>query len=456
MTPLLTCAMQLTCRRIESVIRFRSRDDARFRPGLPLGKRGSGICRSDRRTGGLRGAARERFERSRWRAVFARKRDARAPGIVARYFALDHPLAEICASFPDDPTMQAARDYCRGLRIIRQPLWECLATFITSSMKQVAHIRQISSRAAQAVWDRHQHMRDVTYMPSHPRSDWRGLTEKELRECGAGLSRKKSSRNGPARRYREADLESWRALPDDELRAQLLRAAGRRREGGELRDALRLRAVTRFPDRRLDRACLAARNIFRAGRKVTARQLREFRGEAISARTAAMRSSIFFTTRARQLRAGCHPAQGEIILRLKKLAHRPTTRFRVVAQFPGRDTHDGPKTRSAQSVVGRARFRRRALPDRPFAGRFRRRSAGYRSRGATGPATDHRAAARADTAAGRAKKRPDDNGRPDPANPPSLRKRKPSRRTKTPSRRRKRPRRRTTNCPARMERIAPS
>src|SRR5438105_9831278 len=66
------------------------------------------------------------------------------PRVVARYFALDHPLAAICASLPNDRAMTAAKDYCRGLRIIRQPRWECLATFITSSMKQVAHIRQIS------------------------------------------------------------------------------------------------------------------------------------------------------------------------------------------------------------------------------------------------------------------------------------------------------------------------
>jgi len=40
---------------------------------------------------------------------------------VAHYFALDHPLAEICASFPDDPAMNAARLFCSCLRIIRQP-----------------------------------------------------------------------------------------------------------------------------------------------------------------------------------------------------------------------------------------------------------------------------------------------------------------------------------------------
>src|SRR5712664_3571942 len=64
--------------------------------------------------------------------------------LIRNYFALDHPLPEICASFPVDPVMGAAKEFCRGLRIVRQPKWECLATFICSSMKQVAHIRQIS------------------------------------------------------------------------------------------------------------------------------------------------------------------------------------------------------------------------------------------------------------------------------------------------------------------------
>jgi len=74
-------------------------------------------------------------------------RETRAlPEIIRNYFALDHPLPEICASFPDDSVMNAAREFCRGLRVIRQRKWECLATLICSSMKQVAHIRQISRK----------------------------------------------------------------------------------------------------------------------------------------------------------------------------------------------------------------------------------------------------------------------------------------------------------------------
>src|SRR6202795_2404093 len=62
--------------------------------------------------------------------------------VIRDHFALDHPLRQICRSFPDDPVMRAARNFCRGLRIMRQPRWECLATFITSSMKKVEDIPQ--------------------------------------------------------------------------------------------------------------------------------------------------------------------------------------------------------------------------------------------------------------------------------------------------------------------------
>ena len=64
--------------------------------------------------------------------------------LARHYFALDHPLKSIYAKFPSDPFSRSALSTCRGLRILRQPTWECLATFIVSPMKKVCHIRQIS------------------------------------------------------------------------------------------------------------------------------------------------------------------------------------------------------------------------------------------------------------------------------------------------------------------------
>jgi N-glycosylase/DNA lyase len=67
--------------------------------------------------------------------------------LVSHYLALDHDLDAITATFPaGDAALAHAVDYAPGLRLIRQPAWECLATFITSSLKQVPHISQISHR----------------------------------------------------------------------------------------------------------------------------------------------------------------------------------------------------------------------------------------------------------------------------------------------------------------------
>jgi N-glycosylase/DNA lyase len=101
--------------------------------------------------------------------------------------------------------MNAARDFCQGLRIIRQPRWECLATFICSSMKQVAHIRQIS----RALRERFGEKREVCGYEvfSFPPADrLAGTTENELRKCGSGLSGQESAGNGETRRLARDNL----------------------------------------------------------------------------------------------------------------------------------------------------------------------------------------------------------------------------------------------------------
>ncbi|HZF01871.1 MAG TPA: DNA glycosylase [Methylomirabilota bacterium] len=55
-------------------------------------------------------------------------------------------LAEILKTFPDDAPMNNAVAACRGLRVLRQDPWECLASFILSSTKQIVQIRQIVSQ----------------------------------------------------------------------------------------------------------------------------------------------------------------------------------------------------------------------------------------------------------------------------------------------------------------------
>jgi N-glycosylase/DNA lyase len=62
---------------------------------------------------------------------------------LSHYLQLDLDLAEVLRAFPDDEPMRAAVTACRGLRLLRQDPWECLASFILSSTKQIVQIRQI-------------------------------------------------------------------------------------------------------------------------------------------------------------------------------------------------------------------------------------------------------------------------------------------------------------------------
>lgn len=145
--------------------------------------------------------------------------------IVANYFALDHPLANICRSFPRDPVMDAARKFCRGLRIIRQPKWECLATFICSSMKQVAHIHQISIRLR----ERFGHRRKIGnhYVFTFPSAaQLSESSEEELRQCALGYRAPNLLATARLVGSGEADLGKMSSLSDSDLRERLCQLPG--------------------------------------------------------------------------------------------------------------------------------------------------------------------------------------------------------------------------------------
>lgn len=105
------------------------------------------------------------------------------PGTIARHFALDHPLEQIAAAFPSDSMSQAALSAWEGMRILRQPHWECTATFITSSMKQVAHIRAMSL----AIRERMGTSVEGSKIQAYPSFEkLAASTDSILRDCGLG------------------------------------------------------------------------------------------------------------------------------------------------------------------------------------------------------------------------------------------------------------------------------
>ena len=132
--------------------------------------------------------------------------------LVRHYFALDHPLEDIYATFPTDPAMDAALAFCRGLRVIRQPLWECLATFITSALKQVPHIAQISHLLRRRFGRQVGEIGGLELFAYPAAAQIARLEVEHLRACALGFRARNVLLTARALTDGRRDLESIRAL----------------------------------------------------------------------------------------------------------------------------------------------------------------------------------------------------------------------------------------------------
>ena len=143
------------------------------------------------------------------------------------YLRFDDDFTAILATFPDDAPMRAAMKHCPGLRLLRQDPWECLASFILSSTKQVAQIRQcvrlICERFGDAVHAPAECGKQFTF-PGAARLAT--ASEAELRECKIGFRAKYLRGAAALIASGDLDLEKIHTLPIESAREQLMRCPG--------------------------------------------------------------------------------------------------------------------------------------------------------------------------------------------------------------------------------------
>ncbi len=60
---------------------------------------------------------------------------------ISHYFHLDLDLRRVLALIDRDPVIHLAIEKCHGLRIIRQPPWECLASYICATYSNIPRIK---------------------------------------------------------------------------------------------------------------------------------------------------------------------------------------------------------------------------------------------------------------------------------------------------------------------------
>jgi len=157
---------------------------------------------------------------------------------LTHYLQSETDLTAILKTFPTDAPMQNALAACRGLRLLRQDPWECLASFMLSSTKQIVQIRQIIA----LLCERHGTAieRSGGEPPAHvfptPAQIAR-LTEAQLRACKMGF---RAPNLLAAARQIEAgviDLKRIRNMPHAEARGELMKFRG---VGGKIADCVLL------------------------------------------------------------------------------------------------------------------------------------------------------------------------------------------------------------------------
>ena len=90
---------------------------------------------------------RRRGERLEWRST------TDATATLRRRLRLDDDLEAVFASFPDDPTLGEAREALPGLRVVRDPFFPCLVSFICSARTTVERIHALQVELARAFGD---------------------------------------------------------------------------------------------------------------------------------------------------------------------------------------------------------------------------------------------------------------------------------------------------------------
>ncbi len=143
------------------------------------------------------------------------------------YLQTDVNMEAVLASFPNDEPMRRAVARCQGLRLLRQEPWECFASFILSSTKQIVQIRQIIAQLCARFGE------PVAVPPGHPpafafpsATRLAACTEAELRDCKMGFRAPNLLQAARLVAARELNLEALRALSVEKARDELIRVRG--------------------------------------------------------------------------------------------------------------------------------------------------------------------------------------------------------------------------------------
>lgn len=144
---------------------------------------------------------------------------------IEHYFSLDIDLPAVTKSFDNDPFIHAAIRQCEGLRLIRQPPWECLISYICATNSNIPMIKRRIGNIARHYGPAIKCDGRIFYMFPEP-GRLAGSCASILRECKTGY-------RGPYIQKTACDIpdiEEWStriySLSCDTARKELMKLKG--------------------------------------------------------------------------------------------------------------------------------------------------------------------------------------------------------------------------------------
>lgn len=145
--------------------------------------------------------------------------------LIAHYLSADVSLPGIIATFPPDELLHQAVKKHRGLRVLRQEPWECLASFIASSTKQIVQIRQIvahlANRFGEAIETPEKTHRSFPGVAAIARA-----SHQELWDCKLGFRAKYLLATARLIDEGKLDLQALRSMPHEQALEELVKLPG--------------------------------------------------------------------------------------------------------------------------------------------------------------------------------------------------------------------------------------
>ena len=143
------------------------------------------------------------------------------------YLQLDTNLSSVILQFPQDEPMRIAIAACRGLRLLRQDPWECLASFICSSTKQIIQIQQIVGSLCERFGQKVATPTGVPNAYAFPSADVLArLKEHDLRACKMGFRAPYLLRTAQRVSAGDLDLARLSQMPVELARQRLMELPG--------------------------------------------------------------------------------------------------------------------------------------------------------------------------------------------------------------------------------------